>query len=76
MNFKEPLFSLFEGTSANIPLDLLENHPLAYIPPLAPTALWLCELRDILAFSFCDILDSAGREMLKGRDNSLKSSWY
>ena len=39
VNFKEPLFSLFDGTSANIPLDLLENHPLAYIPPLAPTAL-------------------------------------
>ena len=41
VNLREPLFSLFDGTSAKIPLDLFENHPLAYIPPDAPTALWL-----------------------------------
>ena len=41
VNFKEPLFSRFEGTSAKMPLDLFENHPLAYIPPAPPTALWL-----------------------------------
>lgn len=41
VNFKEPLFSLFEGTSANMPLDLFENHPLFSIPPDAPTADWL-----------------------------------
>ena len=38
-SFREVLFYLFEGTSVNIPLDLFENHPLASIPPLAPTAL-------------------------------------
>ena len=32
VNFKEPLFYRFEGTSAKIPLDLPEKKPLASSP--------------------------------------------
>lgn len=75
VNFKEPLLSLLEGTSAKMPLERPEKKPLASKP------LWFCEaLLLLMAALLYELLmrDTAatGTDIRKGTVSSLMSSLY